>query len=454
MINDESVPSTTEAERNEANELMLENTEHRVAHHTLACYVPDLESPRVEAVPAGNDKVEGDDDDGEYQDAGWELNQNISSIDVVNRLSEALEESPESVELKKFSGIALQRTGNFVASKGMFREVLESCPNDLVVRRYYANSLLSLGEWSEGLLELEKARGPLTPLQFEFCANIGRLWTGQDISGKHLVIVGNGRQSDQIQFSRYINELRRLRPHKIGFVCDGELVELMRLIRDVNRVDSKLFEPFDYFIPVESLPLRLRADSASIPSEPYLHCSERKVEAKRSRVLGGKPLLGICWRNHQPEGADEEELIYKNASNNLDLEPLEWHLKELSMDYDLVSLQQDLRMDERTVLSNCGCRVLEAEEFEDFENIAEWVSCLDAVIAVDSPIAHLAGALGVPGHILLPFVPDWKWKVEDNVSRWYPHLKIHKKGREHCWRRCLEGVINKLKFSAATQKAS
>lgn len=112
--------------------------------------------------------------------------------------------------------------------------------------------------------------------------------------------MGNSRKSDEIQFSRFVTELAKLHPKRIGFVCDGEMVELMRTLPEINRVDSDIFEPFDYFIPVESLPLRLDARPESIPSKPYLFCRPDRIEARRKAISGIKPLLGICWRNPQP----------------------------------------------------------------------------------------------------------------------------------------------------------
>jgi hypothetical protein len=46
------------------------------------------------------------------------------------------------------------------------------------------------------------------------------------------------------------------------------------------------------------------------------------------------------------------------------------------------------------------------------------------VITVDTSVAHLAGALGCPTWILLPYTPDWRWLLGRDDSPWYPTLRL------------------------------
>lgn len=443
MAETESSPPTPEAGEGVENEIQLDETDQEIT---------DL----VDFLSADEDALESESDCPvklflEAEEVSGDSNHSEIALE---RLSSEMEAAPESPDMKLYHSIMLQRTGEFAESLEGLESIVKAVPDNRVARYYYANALMHLGQWEKGLLELELSRGELTPLQNEFCSDISRLWIDQDLNGKHIVLVGNGRQSDQIQFSRFVDQLRKLRPRKIGIVSDSEMVEILRSLSEVNRVDSKPFEPFDYFIPVESLPLRLGAEPENLPNQPYLSCHDRKVDAMRARIKGGQPLLGICWRNHEPEGVDLAEVQYKDSVNSIELESLEWRLKELAMDYDLISFQQDLRADERQVLINCGCRILEPSEFEDLSNISEMLLCLDELLTVDSSIAHLAGALGVKAHVLLPFVPDWKWNVTDGVSSWYPHIQIHQKQSEDCWRSTVSEVLEQLKITKVMQKAS
>jgi len=428
-----------------ANEISLGETDHDLARLTLAwCEVEEGRCPHelLDTLLKNTKTSFGIPDNANL---GWLLSQCQRSGEALNRLAKDLDERPDAEDIKVFAAIALQRTRDFRTSARVLAEVLMKNPANRLARQYHANALMNLGRWSEGFLQLENARGELTPLQREFCRDISKLWIGQDLKGKDLVIAGNQRLSDQILFSRYVKELRKQGVKKIGFVCDPCLVELMRSLEGINRVDTKIFYPFDYFVPVESLPMRFGEVPDSIPQHsPHLFCNQQKVASLKEEISRGRPLLGICWRNHQVEDRGAASLLYDQKAGSLDLELLKWHLKSLSRDFDIFSFQQDLRLDERNLLAGYGVTIIENGEFHEYERIAELLSCMDRVITVDSPIAHLAGALGIAARVLLPFVPDWKWNVKGGVSKWYPHLEIHQKSSEDSWNKTLTETLGDL----------
>lgn len=459
MVEHQAPPFPKLENDGEGNELILEETDHDLARKTLAAeeiendQVPSepLNEPLEETVTSVESEalasVESETVDTEIPNGssnGWELTQSLRSEDAINFLHDELDREPENDELKKVAAISMQRVGNFDTAAGILGELVEKYPKDLSLRQRYAVNLMNKGDWEKGLLELELSRGELSPLQSEFCQDISRLWTGQSLMGKHIVVVGNGSQTDQIQFARYINQLSKLRPSKIGYVCDQELVSVMRSLSEINRVDSQMFEPFDYFIPVESLPLRLDASPEDIQKTPYLHANDHRAEAKKAKLKSGKPLLGLCWRDQQPEGVDCDDVEYHKLADSFDLEPLEWHLRELAMTYDIVAFQPDVTDAERRILASCGCRVIEPTEFKDLSTIAEWLTCMDELVTVDSPISHLAGALGLEARVLFPYTPDWKGEIENGHSKWYPTLKVHQKQSEDCWRQAIAEALKDL----------
>jgi hypothetical protein len=64
------------------------------------------------------------------------------------------------------------------------------------------------------------------------------------------------------------------------------------------------------------------------------------------------------------------------------------------------------------------------DERNDFPRTAALVDALDAVVTVDTSIAHLAGALGKPVFVLLPFAPDWRWGIAGERTPWYPTARL------------------------------
>ena len=83
-------------------------------------------------------------------------------------------------------------------------------------------------------------------------------------------------------------------------------------------------------------------------------------------------------------------------------------------------------------------------ELTDFADTAALMIHLDLVISVDTSVAHLAGALGLPTWVLLPFAPDWRWMLERNDSPWYPGMKLFRQQRRGEWLPVLEKVREAL----------
>ena len=72
------------------------------------------------------------------------------------------------------------------------------------------------------------------------------------------------------------------------------------------------------------------------------------------------------------------------------------------------------------------------------------MSCLDLVITVDTSVAHLAGALGRPTWLLLPFTPDWRWLLGRDDSPWYPSLRLFRQSEARDWAEVLNSVQRAL----------
>jgi ADP-heptose:LPS heptosyltransferase len=80
------------------------------------------------------------------------------------------------------------------------------------------------------------------------------------------------------------------------------------------------------------------------------------------------------------------------------------------------------------------------DQLADFSDTAALIECMDLVISVDTSVAHLAGALGKPTWVLLPFVPDWRWMLEREDSPWYPSMKLYRQPSSGDWDSVLERV--------------
>jgi hypothetical protein len=189
-------------------------------------------------------------------------------------------------------------------------------------------------------------------------------------------------------------------------------VELTTLFATLDGVDvlvarGEPLPPFDLHCPLLSLPLEFRTNLASIPAgAPYLRADPERVERWRARLGdSGRARIGLVWTGNPLHLND------RNRSMTLaELLPL------LDDRYDWISVQKVIRDDDRAVLDASAIRFV-GDDLTDFAETAALIGALDAVISVDTSVAHLAGALGCPLAVLLPHTPDFRWLLDRDDSR-------------------------------------
>jgi ADP-heptose:LPS heptosyltransferase len=84
------------------------------------------------------------------------------------------------------------------------------------------------------------------------------------------------------------------------------------------------------------------------------------------------------------------------------------------------------------------------DELSDFAATANLIEHLDLVVAVDTAVAHLAGAMGKPAYVMLPFMPDWRWMLHRQDSPWYPTLKLFRQRHMNDWTWVIESIARAL----------
>jgi hypothetical protein len=130
---------------------------------------------------------------------------------------------------------------------------------------------------------------------------------------------------------------------------------------------------------------------------------------------------------------------YKNDHNRSmplrDLSPL------FELDATFVSLQKDVRADDKSVLGELTDIIDLTAHLTDFTETAALISCLDLLITVDTSVAHLSGALGCPTWIMLPYTPDYRWLLDREDSPWYPTVRLFRQTEE----RDYASVINRVR---------
>jgi ADP-heptose:LPS heptosyltransferase len=193
---------------------------------------------------------------------------------------------------------------------------------------------------------------------------------------------------------------------------------------------------FDRHCPLLSLPLAFGTDLGTIPADiPYIAADPNEAAAWRGQLPARRPCIGLVWSGERSHDNDlNRSLRLESLAPLFDLPGVQF-----------VSLQHELR-DEDAAFLRGRPDVLQigAETFRDFADTAAALAPLDAVIAVDTALAHLAGAMGKPLYLLLPFAADFRWLRERADSPWYPTARLFRQPAFGDWGSVVQVLFDEL----------
>lgn len=291
--------------------------------------------------------------------------------------------------------------------------------------------LLLLGRYEEGWKLFEwrwRSRG-LAYAERHFTQP---LWRGEDLTGKTILLHAEQGLGDTLQFARYV-PLIAARGGKVFLEVPAPLTGLL------SRVDPRVtviargtsLPHFDVQCPLMSLPAAFGTTVDTIPATvPYLSPDPEHVERWRSR-LGPqtKPRVGLTWAG-RPGYAND----YTRSMSPETLAPL------LDVGCEFHCLQRDITPVDRAWLEAHPQVRSYGETIATFEDAAALTSLMDVVVTVDTASAHLAGALGKPTNVLLPFNPDFRWLTDRTDSPWYPTARLFRQSALRDWTQPVAGV--------------
>jgi tetratricopeptide (TPR) repeat protein len=296
---------------------------------------------------------------------------------------------------------------------------------------------LRLGEFAQGWCDYEWRwqQASWAPQRRNFTAPF---WLGQqEIAGKTILLHAEQGFGDTLQFVRYARQVAAL-----GATVLLEVhAPLKPLLQDAEGAAEVLargeaLPHFDLHCPLMSLPLALGTTLETIPAGvPYVHAPAARMAHWRAR-LGepGSPRVGIVWAG---------SATHKNNHNRSIALPRFAPLLTVS-GAAFVSLQTELdAADGASLGRNAGVLQL-GPELRDFADTAAVISELDLVIAADTAVVHLAGALGKPVWVLLPFTPDFRWLLDREDSPWYPTARLFRQPRFGDWESVIARVRGEL----------
>ncbi|MFT4121046.1 tetratricopeptide repeat protein [Bradyrhizobium sp.] len=251
-------------------------------------------------------------------------------------------------------------------------------------------------------------------------------WQGEPLDGRTLLLFAEYGLGDALHFVRYL-PMVTARGGTIILQVQPALASLLRTLPGVTVVARGVpLPPFDLQLPLMSLPRLFGTTLHNIPADvPYLEADPAKVARWRAALAGVKQLkVGVVWAGNPKHKGDRQRSLSAEAV-----------LPRLVMPgVQFYSLQKEPRPEDGPVLAALGDDIIDlAPTLGDFSDTAAAVAALDLVIAVDTSVAHLAGALGRPVWMLTPYALDWRWLRDREDSPWYPTMRLFRQRRPREW---------------------
>ena len=253
------------------------------------------------------------------------------------------------------------------------------------------------------------------------------LWDGGDLNGKRILLYAEQAFGDTIQFIRYVPLVVK-QGGRVFVECQEDLFPLLEPMKGIERLikHGQPLPDFDIHCPLLSLPLAFKNTLEDIPLDiPYLSVSPDLVQKWHQSLAADQSdkKIGLVWAGRPTHKKDRKR--------SLALETLA-PLAEIP-GIIFYSLQKGEAAQQAQNKPN-GMKLVDvAEDLVDFTETGALIENLDLVIAVDTAVAHLAGALGRPVWTLLPYSPDWRWLLNREDSPWYPSMRLFRQPSPEGW---------------------
>jgi tetratricopeptide (TPR) repeat protein len=336
----------------------------------------------------------------------------------------AIAAAPDYVAAWLNRGMALAQLRRFEEAILSYGEVLTRRKDNVDAHFNRALALLTIGDFRRGFEDYEwRWARTGAPAQ----KNRGRrLWLGDySLSGKTILLHAEQGFGDTIQFARYA-PLVAAQGAKVVLEVQPELKSLLSRLDGVTAVVARgeAPPPFDVHCPLGSLPLALKTELPVVPAQiPYVFADEAHLQKWSAWIEKlPPPRIALAWAGNPAHDNDRNRSIALPT-----LAPL------LAMPGSFIGIQRELRGDEAAQLAAQPRLTHVGGELADFNDTAAVLSLCDLLITVDTAPAHLAGAMGRPVWVLVPFAPDWRWMLDGEITPWYPSARVFRESALADW---------------------
>lgn len=375
----------------------------------------------------------------------------------------ALQLDPKGDSVRANRGNALRDVGRFAESLACYEQLLQERPNDPDLHYGLGNTCKEMGEFSKSIAAYRQGLS-CAPEHHDLQVNLslqllldGQLaegwdmyearfirpkrpvpsrpfaqprWNGESLHDRSLLVWGEQGAGDKIMLARLVREVAGQAANVI-VETDARLLRLMqRSIPEVSWVAESSApdastDKAEFQTPICSLARFLRRDLADFADRGAFLAADpvgrERWKAALADLAGCR--VGLVWA-----GNPEHQNDHNRSVSLAQFAPL-FETPGVSF----VSLQMGK---ESMQIAESGLPITDlTSDIKDYADTADLVSCLDLVISVDTSVVHLAGALGVPTWVLIPFCPDWRWMTQfPDSTPWYLSMRLYRQSAWQDWR--------------------
>jgi hypothetical protein len=367
------------------------------------------------------------------------------SLHAVNKIDEAIASYNKAIEIKPDYAEVFLNKGNAYECIKQFDLSIESYDAAIKIDPGYAEAysnksliLLLLGDYERGW-DLFAWRSKIGNINKKYSEK--PIWLGEDIPYNNTLLIhfdiGYG---DFIQFSRYITFCLNYFKNIIVEIPECLINifnfsnENIQTISETNQLPN-----FNYRCSIMNLALVTQKEIHNIPQEYVcIYTPPAKITYWQNK-LGSKKnkRVGVCWS--ASSRADIEFVLSRKRSI-----PFNQFSLIFDNNIEFHSLNKEISADDLTKVEKLNSLTSHHNDLNDFTDTAALMMHMDLIITVDTSVAHLAGALGLKTWIILPYVSDYRWGLETNVSPWYKNIEIFKQSYPGEWSKPLEAINSRL----------
>jgi tetratricopeptide (TPR) repeat protein len=345
--------------------------------------------------------------------------------------------------------------GKALAQLRRMDEAIKSYGEVLALRKDHADThfnqalaLLTIGDYRRGFTEYEwRWRRTGMPPQ----KSRGRpLWLDEyPLAGKTILLHAEQGLGDTIQFARYV-PLIAARGASVVLEVQPELKSLLSRLEGAAAVMARgeALPPFDVHCPLGSLPLAMKTELQTVlASTSYLSADEVHLNKWSARLQQiPRPRVAVAWSGNPAHDNDRNRSLPFGALAPLfpppNPPPLAGEGRVGAPSF--ISIQRDLRSEDAARLAAESPFTHIGGELDDFSDTAAVLALCDLIISVDTAPVHLAGAMGRPVWVLVPFAPDWRWTREGETTPWYPTARLFRQDSPGDWNAVIARVAAAL----------